>query len=115
MKVILQYPENDRSSVADLENMMILTPTGSTIPVRQIAQLELGEGLASIERKNRKRSINVTADVDLSVTNGNEVIATVMTTIMPKILQKYNSIAYSLEGEQQEQGDNLRSLGKNFY
>ena len=114
LKVILQYPENDRSSVADLENMMILTPTGSTIPVRQIAQLELGEGLASIERKNRKRSINVTADVDLSVTNGNEVIATVMTTIMPKILQKYNSIAYSLEGEQQEQGDNLRSLGKNF-
>ena len=114
LKVILQYPENDRSSVANLENMMILTPTGSTIPVRQIAQLELGEGLASIERKNRKRSINVTADVDLSVTNGNEVIATVMTTIMPKILQKYNSIAYSLEGEQQEQGDNLRSLGKNF-
>ena len=51
MKVILQYPENERSSVADLENMMILTPTGSTIPVRQIAQLELGEGLASIERK----------------------------------------------------------------
>ena len=114
LKVILQYPENDRSSVADLENMMILTPTGSTIPVRQIAQLELGEGIASIERKNRKRSINVTADVDLSITNGNEVIATVMTTIMPKILLKYNSIAYSLEGEQQEQGDNLRSLGKNF-
>ena len=114
LKVILQYPENDRSSVADLENMMILTPTGSTIPVRQIAQLELGEGIASIERKNRKRSINVTADVDLSITNGNEVIATVMTTIMPKILKKYNSIAYSLEGEQQEQGDNLRSLGKNF-
>ena len=51
LKVILQYPENERSSVADLENMMILTPTGSTIPVRQIAQLELGEGLASIERK----------------------------------------------------------------
>ena len=114
LKVILQYPENDRSSISDLENMMILTPTGSTIPVRQIAQLEIGEGLASIERKNRKRSINVTADVDLTVTNGNEVIATVMTSIMPIILQKYNSVAYSLEGEQQEQGDNLRSLGKNF-
>ena len=114
LKVILQYPENDRSSISDLENMMILTPTGSTIPIRQIAQLEIGEGLASIERKNRKRSINVTADVDLTVTNGNEVIATVMTSIMPIILQKYNSVAYSLEGEQQEQGDNLRSLGKNF-
>ena len=114
LKVMLQYPQNDRSSISALENMMILTPTGSTIPVRQIARLEIGEGLASIERKNRKRSINVTADVDLSITNGNEVIATVMSSIMPKILQKYNSVAYSLEGEQQEQGDNLRSLGKNF-
>jgi len=114
LKVMLQYPKNDRSSISDLENMMILTPTGSTIPVRQIARLEIGEGLASIERKNRKRSINVTADVDLSITNGNEVIATVMSSIMPKIVQKYNSVAYSLEGEQQEQGDNLRSLGKNF-
>ena len=114
LKVMLQYPEDQRSSISDLENMMILTPTGSTIPVRQIAQLEIGEGLASIERKNRKRSINVTADVDLTVTNGNEVIATVMSSIMPKILQQYNSVAYSLEGEQQEQGENLRSLGKNF-
>ena len=114
LKVILQYPEDDRSSISDLENMMILTPTGSTIPVRQIAQLEIGEGLASIERKNRKRSINVTANVDLSVTNGNEVIATILTSVLPKILQKHNSVAYSLEGEQQEQGDNLRSLGKNF-
>ena len=114
LKVIIQYPENERSSISDLENMMILTPTGSTIPVRQIARLEIGEGLASIERKNRKRSINVTADVDLTVTNGNEVIATVMGSIMPKIMQRYNSVAYSLEGEQQEQGDNLRSLGKNF-
>ena len=73
LKVIIQYPENERSAISDLENMMILTPTGSTIPVRQIARLEIGEGLASIERKNRKRSINVTADVDLTVTNGNEV------------------------------------------
>ena len=114
LKIMLQYPEAERSSISDLENMMIRTPSGSTIPVRQIAQLEIGEGLASIERKNRKRSINVTADVDLTVTNGNEVIATVMSSIMPKILQKYNSVAYSLEGEQQEQGENLRSLGKNF-
>ncbi len=28
LKVILQYPKDDRSSISDLENMMILTPTG---------------------------------------------------------------------------------------
>ena len=114
LKIILKYPKDQRSSISDLENMMILAPNGSTIPVRQVAQLEIGEGLSSIERKDRKRSINVTADVDLSISNGNEVIASVTKNILPLILKKYNSVNYSLEGEQQEQGENLKSLGKNF-
>ena len=74
LKVVLQYPKEERSSISDLEKMMIFTPQGSTIPVRQIAKLSLGEGLSSIERKNRKRSINVTADVDLTIANSNEII-----------------------------------------
>jgi multidrug efflux pump subunit AcrB len=114
VKIMVRYPESDRKSISDLEKMMINTPTGSTIPVRQIARLEIGQGLASIQRKDRKRSINVTANIDLSVTTGNEVIASITTSILPQILQKYNSLSYGLEGEQQEQGDNLKSIGKNF-
>ena len=114
LKVVLQYPKEKRSSISDLENMMILTPQGSAIPVRQIAELSLGEGLSSIERKNRRRSINVSADVDLTIANANEIIESVTNVVLPKILKKYDSINYSLEGEQQEQGDNLKSLGKNF-
>ena len=78
--------------------MMIFTPQGSTIPVRQIAKLSLGEGLSSIERKNRKRSINVTADVDLTIANSNEIILSITNSVLPKILKKYNSISYSFEG-----------------
>ena len=114
LKVILRYPKETRSSISNLENMMILTPEGSTIPVRQIAELSLGEGLSSIERKDRKRSINVTGDVDLTIANANEVIASLTSSVLPKILKKYDSISFSLEGEQQEQGENLKSLGKNF-
>jgi len=114
VKVMLRYPKDERRSISNLENMMIRTPNGSTIPVRQIAKLEIGEGLSSIQRKDRKRAINVTADVDLTVTTGNEVIAAVTASILPKLLKQYSSISYSLEGEQQEQGQNLKSIGKNF-
>ena len=114
VKVMLRYPKDERRSISNLENMMIKTLNGSTIPVRQIAKLEIGEGLSSIQRKDRKRAINVTADVDLTVTTGNEVIAAVTASILPKLLKKYSSISYSLEGEQQEQGQNLKSLGRNF-
>ena len=114
VKIMLRYPENERSSISNLENMMIRTPQGSTIPIRQVARLDIGEGLASIQRKNRKRAINITADVDLTETTGNEVVAGVIENVLPEILKKYSSISYTLQGEQQEQGDNLKSIGKNF-
>ncbi|GIQ98216.1 MAG: hypothetical protein CM15mP4_0530 [Candidatus Neomarinimicrobiota bacterium] len=53
---MLRYPKDERRSISNLENMMIKTPNGSTIPVRQIAKLEIGEGLSSIQRKDRKRA-----------------------------------------------------------
>ena len=114
VKVMLRYPKKERSSISYLEKMMIKTPNGYTIPIRQVAQLDIGEGLASIQRKNRKRSINVTADVDLSLTTGNEVIAAMTNSVLPELMKRYNSLSYSLEGEQQEQGENLKSIGKNF-
>ena len=114
LKVMLRYPDEERSSISNLEDMMIRTPKGSTIPIRQIAQLNIGEGVSTIKRKDRKRSINVTADVDLTVTTGNEVISSVTNDVLPSILQRYGSLSYSLEGEQQEQGQNLSSLARNF-
>ena len=114
LKVMLRYPDEERSSISNLEDMMIRTPKGSTIPIRQIAQLDIGEGVSTIKRKDRKRSISVTADVDLTVTTGNEVISSVTKDVLPSILQRYSSLSYSLEGEQQEQGQNLSSLARNF-
>jgi multidrug efflux pump subunit AcrB len=115
LKVMLRYPDEERSSISNLEDMMIRTPKGSTIPIRQIAQLDIGEGVSTIKRKDRKRSISVTADVDLTVTTGNEVISSVTKDVLPSMMQRYSSLSYSLEGEQQEQGQNLSSLARNAF
>ena len=114
VKVVIQFPEDERSSISDLEQFMVRTPKGLTIPIRQIASLELVAGISSIQRKNRKRAINVTADVDLSITTGNKVVKSLQNQIIPEIIKNYPSIQYTLEGEQQEQQENLQSIGKNF-
>jgi len=114
VKVMLQYPDSERSSIADLEEFMIHTPLGLQIPVGQIAQLELSNGISTIQRKNRMRAINITADVDLKVTTGNNVVSDIENDILPGIINEYPSIQYTLEGEQQEQQQNLQSIGKNF-
>ena len=86
---MIRFPEDERNSIADLENLMIKTSLGSMIPVKQIARLDIRDGLSTIQRKNRKRAINVTADIDLTITTGNEVIESVLKTVMPKITQKF--------------------------
>ena len=70
----LKYPDSERSSISDLESFMIQTPYDLMVPVRQVAEFEINEGVANIKRKNRKRAINITADIDLSITTGNNVI-----------------------------------------
>ena len=114
VKVMLRYPKNERRSIGNLENMEIRTPQGQEIPLKQVAQMTMTKGFSSISRVDRQRSVNITADVDLSVTSSNEVISSLVTNEFPKILRDYPSVGYSLEGEQREQSENLASIGRNF-
>ena len=51
VKVVLRFPDEERNSIADLENMMISTATGLSIPVKQIAKLDIADGLSTIKEK----------------------------------------------------------------
>ena len=114
IKVMVRYPKKERRSMGNLETMNIRTNQGQEIPLKQLASMELSNSYASIQRVNRKRSVNITAEVDLGVTSGNEVVTSVINKDIPDILMDYPSVSYSLEGEQSEQNENFASIGKNF-
>ena len=84
------------------------------VPLGQVAQGELSSGYSTITRTDRKRSISITADVDLSEANANEILAKFETEHIAPILRDYPAVNYSFEGEQREQRDTLSSLFKNF-
>jgi len=114
VKVMLRYPKKERRSIGNLENMEIRTPQGQEIPLKQVAQMTMTKGFSSISRVDRQRSVNITADIDLSVTSGNEVISSLVAREFPQILKDYPTVGYSLEGEQREQNESLASIGRNF-
>jgi multidrug efflux pump subunit AcrB len=112
VRVMVRYPADERRSLGDLENMRVRTPDGAEVPFWTVAQAELGRGYSTIRRTDRQRTVNVTADVDLTRANANEILADVRAGALPEILAAYPSVAYSLEGEQREQGETLASLGR---
>lgn len=114
VKVMVRYPQEQRRSIGDLENMRIRTPDGTEVPFSTVARAEIGTGYSTITRVDRQRAINVTADVDLNQGNPNEIIARIEAADLPELLSEYPEIRYTFEGEQREQQDTLAALGRGF-
>ena len=114
IRVMVRYPQDERRSLGDLENMRIRTPNGGEVPFSQVAQVEPGRGYASIKRVDRNRAVNVTASVDPSVTTSGAVIADLRERILPEVLADYPGVFYTFEGAQAEQADAVGGLQRGF-
>ena len=114
IKVVTRYPKEDRIKISNLENMRIRTPDGREIPFKLVGAIEETISAPTITRIDRNRTVNITADVDISMSNSNEIVRDLEINLLPEILGDYPFIDFSLEGEQREQNDNLESLGNNY-
>ena len=114
IRVMVRYPQEDRRSLGDLEDMRVRTPNGGEVPFSQVAMVELGRGFASIRRVDRNRSVNVTASVDATVTSAGQVIADLQTRILPEVLASYPGVFFTFEGAQAEQVDTVAGLQTGF-
>jgi multidrug efflux pump subunit AcrB len=107
---MVRYPKEQRKSLANVENMRIRLADGTEVPFSEVADIHLGRGYANIYRADRRRVVNVTADVDNEVANANEINTSLFMTVLPKLQSKYPGLVFGLEGEQREQRETTGSL-----
>jgi len=114
VRVMIRYPESERKSLGDLEHMRVRTPTGDEVPFKAVANASMGRGFATIKRVDRRRTINVTAEVDETVTDENKVLADLTAGYLPELLAEHRGVRYSLEGASANQAEAMEALGKGF-
>ena len=114
VKVVVRYPEEKREHLWDLETMRIRTPAGGEIPLNRAATVQQDRGFSKINRTDRKRVINVTASVDNSVANAEEVIQEMMLTTLPELVADYPGLSYDLEGEDKNRRESMESMATGF-
>lgn len=114
VKVMVRLPEEERQSVADLEDLYIRGPGEVAIPFGTAGRAQLGRGPSSIKRVDAARVIEVTADVDRAKTNANEVIGDLSRTVLPELRTEYPRLRFSFFGEQEEQQRSINSLTRGF-
>lgn len=114
VRVMVRLPQEERESLATVENLILRTPTGGEIPLLEAASTERSSSYTQIRRKDGRRSINVTADVDPDITNGNAVLDELAAGPLPALTEQFAGLSYSLAGERQTQQESLSALGVGF-
>ncbi|HBF43851.1 MAG TPA: AcrB/AcrD/AcrF family protein [Desulfobacteraceae bacterium] len=114
VKVMVRYPEPERSALSSVKNMRIHAHDGSQIPFGEVAQVRMTRGYTSIQRAQRRRVIKVTADVDEKVANANEIRMDLKNTVLKKLKQAYPGLRYSIEGAGKNMKESMADITYGF-
>lgn len=114
VKVMVRLPESERRSSFTIEQLVLLTGQGGEIPLTEAAEIEQGRAYTEIKRREGRRIIAVTADVDGQIANANSIIGEVLANDMDPLQAKYPGLTYSLEGEQSSQRESLAAMANGF-
>jgi multidrug efflux pump subunit AcrB len=99
VKVMVRYPQQERRTVADLENMYIRTPDGSEVPLMSVAELEFKPAMAESIRVNRATAVPVSAEVNKAVLEPNKVVREITGPFFAEQVKKYPDLIYKLDGD----------------
>ncbi|MEZ5478059.1 MAG: efflux RND transporter permease subunit [Thiolinea sp.] len=113
VKVMIRYPQDERYSLSDLENLNIRTPNGADIPLSEVAEIGVGKGASKVSRVDRKRILNITSDMDKEKVDATAINAE-MNVWVNELLKDYPGIRFDPEGEQREQREFGQSLTMGF-
>lgn len=111
VRVMVRYPKSQRSSLDTLETMRLRTKDGYEVPIGNVAEFTHGRSFSEISRINRKRAINISADLDKKKVDTNQIRRDLQ-PFLAQLEQEYPGLKSSLEGELKEQE---RSFGSLFY
>ena len=110
IRVKVRYQDEDRSSLARLEQLRVRTAEGAEVPFLSVANVEYGSGPATIDRADGRRRITVTAAVDEARGNSTEILNEIQRDFFPVLKEKYSGFTISLEGSRQSSNESIGGL-----
>ena len=102
IRVWVRYDRINRESIANLDQMRLVSPSGARVPFGEIASYTISRGDESISHLDGLREIQISADLKNPKGSATEILADIKTDIMPGILSKYPTVTASFEGQNRE-------------
>jgi len=114
IRVKVRYTADERTRVADIENIRIRTHTGLEIPLLSVADVSFAPGYSTIMRTNGLRRIAVSAGVDTNKANTSEILSELSSGFFSELQGRYPDIRIAIQGEQKKMRESFSSLYVGF-
>jgi multidrug efflux pump subunit AcrB len=109
VKIMVRLPREERISEFHLEEMILRTPDGGEVPLVEAVTLERGRADTSIERRNGRRVVTVSADVRPR-SQAAQVTAVLNSDTIPALSARYPGLSFSYEGRMADRTESIQSL-----
>jgi multidrug efflux pump subunit AcrB len=111
--VRVRLPENERSSEFSIENLMIRTNAGTFVPLYEIAEVERGRAYTTINRREARRTVSVSAGVE-PISQTSQILATLNSQILPELAQEFPGLSHGYQGRQARMKESTGGLKNGF-
>jgi multidrug efflux pump subunit AcrB len=111
VKVMVRLPKAERATEHSLEEMILRTPAGIEVPLREAVAFSRGRAYTTIDRRAGRRIIQVSADTRPR-SKADQVIKSLKADILPALRDKYQGLTYSFEGRQADRRESMQALFK---
>lgn len=106
--------EADRATRADLTTFEVALPGGGSVPLTSIATFTEARGWASITRRNGRRTLTVSADVDGRIGNADAITARLAERFLPALAAATPGLGYEIGGQAANSAETVASILRGF-
>ena len=116
VKLMVRYPQDERRTLATLDDIRVTGPDAVQRPIGELADVSVERGFSEINRLGQKRSITITADIDVAKSSltSSQVTGDMEARLMPTLAAEFPLVRIRWEGQQEQTNESLESLGVGF-
>jgi multidrug efflux pump subunit AcrB len=113
IEVRVKLPKEDRKDIQSFADLVVRTPSGAEVPLLDVVRVERGESFNSINRRDGRRIVTVSLDVEPK-REVRRVLQAIQAETLPQLRADFPGITWSFEGAQAEMRDSTAALWGGF-
>jgi len=114
VKVMVRYTKAERDSIEQLGEMRVRLEDDREIPLEAVARIDYVPGYTTINRIDRKRSVDITAEVRAGSGDPAMIVQELLTRNQSQWRQQFPGFQLTIAGDMEDESDFMASAAQNF-